>query len=183
VTLTDIDRLYVNFTVPEQARAQVQIGQEVEVTVDAYPGRVFKAKLLTLEPQIDPSTRTIRLQAKMDNEDRALLPGMFANARLVLPPEPEVVTVPETAVTRTLYGDSIFVVREEGSGQNGQPAQKAVQTQVRTGDVVDGRVAILEGVKPGELVVSSGQLRLQNGAAVRVVQDTALQLPARPPVE
>jgi multidrug efflux system membrane fusion protein len=183
VTLTDIDRLYVNFTVPEQARAQVQIGQEVEVTVDAYPGRVFKAKLLTLEPQIDPSTRTIRLQAKMDNDDRALLPGMFANARLVLPPEPEVVTVPETAVTRTLYGDSIFIVREEGGGQNGQPAQKAVQTQVRTGDVVDGRVAILEGVKPGELVVSSGQLRLQNGAAVRVVQDTALQLPARPPVE
>jgi membrane fusion protein, multidrug efflux system len=183
VTLTDIDRLYVNFTVPEQARAQVQIGQEVEVTVDAYPGRVFKAKLLTLEPQIDPSTRTIRLQAKMDNDDRALLPGMFANARLVLPPEPLVVTVPETAVTRTLYGDSIFVVREEGGGQNGQPAQKAVQTQVRTGDVVDGRVAILEGVKPGELVVSSGQLRLQNGAAVRVVQDTALQLPDRPPVE
>ena len=91
--------------------------------------------------------------------------------------------MPETAVTRTLYGDSIFVVREEGGGQNGQPAQKAVQTQVRTGDVVDGRVAILEGVKPGELVVSSGQLRLQNGAAVRVVQDTALQLPARPPVE
>ncbi len=161
----------------------MQVGQDVEVTVDAYPGRVFQAELLTIEPQIDPSTRTIRLQAQMDNEDRALLPGMFANARLVLPPEPEVVTVPETAVTRTLYGDSVFVVREEGRGQNGEPVQKAVQTTIRTGDVVEGRVAILEGVKPGDLVVSSGQLKLQNGAPVRVVTDTALQIPARPPVE
>ena len=183
VTLTDLERLYVNFTVPEQARARVQVGQDVEVTIDAYPSRVFKAKLLTIEPQIDPSTRTIRLQAQMDNEDRALLPGMFANARLVLPPEPEVVTVPETAVTRTLYGDSVFVVREEGRGQNGEPVQKALQTVVRAGDVVEGRVAILDGIKAGDLVVSSGQLKLQNGAAVRVVTDTALQIPAQLPVE
>lgn len=183
VTLTDLDRLYVNFTVPEQARASVHTGQEVEIAVDAYPGRVFPARLTTIEPQIDPGTRTIRLQATMVNPDRLLLPGMFANAKLVLPPEPDVVTVPETAVTRTLYGDSVFVVRQEGSGPDGQPAQKAVQTFVRTGATVDGRAAILEGVEPGDLVVASGQLKLQNGAAVRVVEGNVLEPPARPPVE
>lgn len=184
VTLTDLDRLYVNFTVPEQARAQVQVGRAVEVAVDAYPGRKFAATLTAIEPQIDPGTRTIRLQATMDNPDGLLLPGMFADARLVLPPQPEVVTVPETAVTRTLYGDSVFLVREEGTGPDGEPARKAVQTFVRTGDTVNGRVAILEGVKPGELVVASGQLKLQNGAPVRVVADNgALAIPDRPPVE
>jgi multidrug efflux system membrane fusion protein len=183
VTLTDLDRLYVDFTVPEQARAVVRLGQAVEVTTDAYPGRVFAAELTTIEPQIDPSTRTIKLQATMANPDRLLLPGMFADARLVLPPTPDVVTVPETAVTHTLYGDSVFVVREEGAGQDGKPVQKAVQTFVRTGDVVEGRIAILEGVKPGELVVASGQLKLQSGVPVRVVAENALPLPAKPPVE
>jgi membrane fusion protein, multidrug efflux system len=178
VTLTDIDRLYVNFTVPEQSRALVRVGQKVEFTVDAFPGRTFEAELLTVEPQVDPGTRAIRLQAKMDNSERLLLPGMFANARLVLPPKPDVVTVPETAVTRTLHGDSVFVVREEGQ------ARKAVQTLVRTGEVADGRVAILEGVRPGELVVASGALKLQNGAPVVLAEGgNPLQVPARPPVQ
>lgn len=183
VTLTDLDRLYVNFTVPEQARAVVHPGQVVEVTVDAYPGRTFPAELTTIEPQIDPGTRTIRLQATMANPDRLLLPGMFANAKLVLPPTPDVVTVPETAVTRTLYGDSVFVVRQEGGNKGTQPAQKAVQTFVRTGAVVGGQVAILEGVQAGDLVVSSGQLKLQNGGAVRVVEGNVLEPPATAPVE
>jgi membrane fusion protein, multidrug efflux system len=178
VTLTDIDRLYVNFTVPEQSRALVRVGQDVEFTVDAFPGRTFRAKLLTVEPQVDPGTRAIRLQAKMDNSERLLLPGMFADARIVLPPKPDVVTVPETAVTRTLHGDSVFVVREEGS------ARKAVQTFVRTGEVADGRVAILEGVRPGELVVASGSLKLQNGAAVVLAEGgDPLRVPAQPPVQ
>lgn len=178
VTLTDIDRLYVNFTVPEQTRASISVGQTVEVAVDAYPGQSFEARLTTLEPQIDPGTRTIRLQAKMDNSDRRLLPGMFANARIVLPPQPEVVTVAETAVARTLYGDSVFVVREEGTDGEGKPVQKAVQTFVRTGEVGDGRIAILDGVRPGELVVSSGALKLQSGMPVRVTDGEPLPVTA-----
>jgi multidrug efflux system membrane fusion protein len=183
VTLTDLDRLYVNFTVPEQARAAVRTGQPVEITVDAYPGRTFEARLTTVEPQIDPATRTIKLQATMANPVGLLLPGMFANARIVLPPQPDVVTVPETAVTHTLYGDSVFVVRQEGADKDGKPVQKAVQTFVRTGEVVNGRVAILEGVAAGDLIVESGQLKLQSGAPVRVVAESALKVPAQPPVE
>ncbi|HMR29345.1 MAG TPA: efflux RND transporter periplasmic adaptor subunit [Geminicoccaceae bacterium] len=183
VTLTDLDPLYVNFTLPEQTRAEVQVGRRVEVRVDAFPGRAFEAELTTVEPQVDPSTRTIRLQATLPNPDKLLLPGMFAHARLVLPPEPEVVTVPETAVTQTLYGDSVYIVRDEKT-PDGKPVQKAVQTFVETGSVSDGRIVIRRGVQAGDLVVASGQLKLHNGAAVTVAPDsTALAVPATPPVQ
>jgi multidrug efflux system membrane fusion protein len=183
VSLTNLDRLYVNFTLPEQARASLKVGQTVEVTVDAFPGEVFKARLTTMEPQLDANTRAIRLQATLDNPGRRLLPGMFADVHLVLPPKPDVITVPETALSRTLYGDSVFIVRDGEPASNGEPTQKAVQTFVRSGEVAEGRVAILEGVRPGDLVVSSGALKLQNGAAVKVVAKEALPLPATPPVE
>ena len=183
VTLTDLDSLYVNFTLPEQTRAEVEVGRRVEVRVDAFPGRAFGAELTTVEPQVDPSTRTIRLQATLPNPDKLLLPGMFAHAQLVLPPEPEVVTVPETAVTQTLYGDSVYIVRDE-KAPDGKPVQKAVQTFVETGSVSDGRIVIRRGVQAGDLVVASGQLKLHNGAAVTVAPDsTALAVPATPPVQ
>jgi multidrug efflux system membrane fusion protein len=153
------------------------------VTADAFPGRTFDATLATIEPQVDPNTRAIKLQATLDNPEHLLLPGMFANARVVLPAKAGVVTVPETAVAHTLYGDSVFVVREEGSGQDGKPQTKAVQTFVHTGEAADGRVAVLDGLKPGDLVVSSGTLKLQNGAPVRVAADEALAKPAKPPVD
>jgi multidrug efflux system membrane fusion protein len=182
VSLTDLDTLYLNFTVAEQARGQVELGQSVQLTTDAYPDRSFEAKLTTIEPQVDPGTRAIKLQATLDNPDQLLLPGMFANTRIVLPPRPEVVTVPETAVSHTLYGDSVFVVQPAGD-KDGQPQHKAVQTFVRAGEVMDGRIAIIEGLQPGDLVVASGVLKLQDDAPVRLVTDTALQIPAEPPVQ
>jgi multidrug efflux system membrane fusion protein len=182
VTLTDLDQLFVNFTLPEQTQGELALGATVEVRVDAWPGRVFEAELTTIEPQVDPGTRTIRLQATLPNPEGELVPGMFANARLVLPPAPGVVTVPETAVTQTLYGDSVFVVKEE-KGADGKPAQKAVQTFVKTGEVHEGRIAITEGVAAGEQVVASGQLKLQSGAPVQITADTALTIPAQPPVQ
>lgn len=183
VTLTDLDPLYVNFTLPEQTRAEVEVGRKVEVRVDAFSDRVFEATLTTVEPQVDPSTRTIKLQATLPNPDKLLLPGMFANARLVLPPDPDVVTVPETAVTQTLYGDSVYVVHDDAA-PDGKPVQKAVQTFVETGSVADGRIVIKRGVEAGDMVVASGQLKLHNGAAVTIAPDSAaLAIPATPPVQ
>jgi multidrug efflux system membrane fusion protein len=124
----------------------------------------------------------MRLQATLANPDRRLLPGMFANARVVMPPRPEVVSVPETAVNRTLYGDSVFVVAEDGKDAQGKPKLKAVQTFVEAGDRFDGRVAIERGIAAGDLVVASGQLKLQNGAPVTVASD-GLVPPATAPVE
>jgi membrane fusion protein, multidrug efflux system len=182
VSLTDLDTLYANFTLPEQNRAKLSVGQTIVVVVDAYPGRTFPAQLSTIEPQVGADTRTIKLQATLANPDHLLMPGMFANARVVLPSLPDVVTVPETAVEYTLYGDSVFVVREEPAAQaGGAPALKVKRTFVKTGDHFDNKVAILEGLKPGDRVATSGQIKLTDGAAVTLTASDALATPAAVP--
>ncbi len=181
VSLTDLNNLYVNFTLPEQQRGQIAVGQKVLLTVDAYPGRTFEASLSTIEPQIDPGTRAIKVQATLANPDHSLQPGMFANIRVVLPPAAEVVTVPATSVDFTLYGDSVFVVREDGKDANGKPVLKVTRTFVKTGERDQNRVGILEGVAPGDQVVVSGQLKLQSGTEVVVTPSQALEPPAKLP--
>jgi len=181
VTLTDLGTLHVNFTVPEQARAALAVGQPVEFRVDAFRDRVFKATLTTIEPQIDPETRNIKIQATLDNPGHLLLPGMFAAVRVLLPAEPNVVTAPETAVDYTAYGESVYLLREDGKDKDGKPKYKAVQTFVKTGARHDGKIAILDGVKPGDLVVNAGQLKLQNGAEVTLTGAGDLTKPATPP--
>lgn len=182
VTLTDLGHLYATFTLPERDRAAVAVGQPVELRADAFPDEVFKGAITAIEPQVDPATRVMRVQATLANTERRLLPGMFVNARVVLPPVDDVVSVPETAVDRTLYGDSVFVVTENGTDAQGKPAHKAVQTFVDTGPVFEGRISITRGVTAGDVVVSSGQLKLQNGSPVIVAAD-APPLPAKTPVE
>jgi multidrug efflux system membrane fusion protein len=178
VTLTDLDTLYVNFTLPEQTRNQLSIGQTVELRVDAFPGRVFEAKLTTIEPQVTAETRTIKLQATLGNPEHLLLPGMFANLAVVLPVEPGVVTVPETAVDFSLYGDAVFVIHEDGADAAGKPILKVTRTFVKTGKRFDNRVAILEGLKPGDRVAASGQLKLSTGTQVVINDSDSLQTPA-----
>jgi membrane fusion protein, multidrug efflux system len=181
VTLTDLNTLYVNFTLPEQQRGEIAVGQKVLLNVDAYPGRNFEAALTTIEPQIDPGTRAIKVQATLANPDHALQPGMFANVRVVLPPAPDVVTLPATSVDFTLYGDSVFVVREDGKDANGKPVLKATRTFVKTGERDKDTVAITDGVAPGDQVVISGQLKLQSGTEVVVQPSQALAPPAKLP--
>jgi multidrug efflux system membrane fusion protein len=182
VTLTDLDTLHADFTLTEQTRSALVVGQDIEIRVDAFPDRVFPAKLTTIEPQIDPTTRSIRLEATLDNPGHLLLPGMFAAARLVLPADPHVTTVPETSVDYTAYGESVFLLTPAGRQLDGKPVYKAVQTFVKSGERHDGKVAILDGVKPGDLVVSVGQLKLQNGAEAVLTEDGALAKPATVPV-
>ena len=180
VTLTDLQHLYVNFTLPSTQRAEIKLEQHVNVTVDAFPGRTFVAKVTTIEPQIRADTRTMMVQATMKNPDEALLPGMYINAAVVLPPEPDRVVLPETAVDYTLYGDSVYVVREDSTAPDGKPVLKAFRTPVKTGPRWDGKVAILDGVKPGDQVVAAGQVKLQNGAAVMVTGNPPPQPPNNP---
>jgi membrane fusion protein, multidrug efflux system len=183
VTLTDLDTLYANFTLPEQNRAALSVGQNIEVSVDAYPGRRFPAKLTTIEPQVGAETRTIKLQATLANPERLLMPGMFANVRVVLPSLPDVVTVPETAVEYTLYGDSVFVVGEDAAAQHdGKPVLHVKRTFVKTGERFDNKVAILSGLKAGERVATSGQIKLNDGAAVTLTTSDALATPDKVPI-
>jgi multidrug efflux system membrane fusion protein len=180
VTLTDLSQLYANFTVTEKDSGQLKVGQTVRVAVDAYPGRTFEGKINAIEPQIATETRNIRVQATLDNPDHILKPGMFATTTVVLPEKPPVVTVPETAVDYTLYGDSVFLITEKKE-DNGNTSLTAVRTFVRTGNRVEGRTENTSGLKSGDRVVAVGQLKLQSGAAVAISTDPPPPIPANPP--
>jgi multidrug efflux system membrane fusion protein len=163
VTLTDLSTLYVNFTLPSQMRAQISVGQGVNVTADAFPGRTFTAEITTIEPQISADTRTMTIQATMPNADNALLPGMFVNAAVVLPPQPD--------------GDSVYVIREDGKDAKGNPILKAVRAPVKTGVRWGNNVTILDGLKPGDRVVAAGQVKVQSGAQVAISDSPPPQPP------
>jgi multidrug efflux system membrane fusion protein len=180
VSLTDLSELYANFTVTEKDSGNLKVGQTVRILVDAYPGRAFEGKITTIEPQISADTRNIRVQATIGNPEHILKPGMFATTTVVLPDKPPVITVPETAVDYTLYGDSVYLITEKKE-DDGKTSLTAVRTFVRTGNRVQGRAEILSGLKPGDRVVAVGQLKLQSGAAVAISTDPPPSVPANPP--
>ena len=180
VSLTDLSVLYANFTVTEKDSAQLKVGQVVRIAVDAYPGRTFEGKITTIEPQIATETRNIRVQATMQNPDKILKPGMFATTTVVLPDKPPVITVPETAVDYTLYGDSVYLLSEKKE-EDGKTNLTVTRTFVQTGNRVEGRAEILKGLKDGDRVVAVGQLKLQSGSAVTISNDPMPPIPAKPP--
>jgi multidrug efflux system membrane fusion protein len=157
-TLTALDTLFVNFTLPQQELAKLHVGGSVEVMADAFPGRVFNARVNAIEPRVGTDTRNVSVQALMPNPGGALRPGMYVTARLVLPPEPNALMVPTTAIQTSASGDSVVLVR----GGKAQPV--TIQAGRRIGD----KVVIASGLHPGDVVVTDGQLRIQPGAPVKV---------------
>lgn len=181
-TLTDLSQMYVNFTLPEQDRPSLAIGQVVHFTVDAFPDRTFNATLTAIEPQVTASTRTIQVQATAANPDEALLPGMYANVTVELPGGTNFISVPATAVDYSLYGDSVFIVSQTGKDPAGKPLWTAKRSFVKTGPQTSGgEVAIVSGVAAGDQVVVSGQLKLPNEAAVVPTSRNSLVKPATLP--
>ncbi|MNM74357.1 Multidrug resistance protein MdtE precursor [compost metagenome] len=180
-TLQDLSSLYVDFNVPEQALPHLSLGQQVLVQVAAYSGQTFPASLSAINPKVEESTRNLLARATLANPDGKLLPGMFANLLILLPaPQPRVV-VPESAITYTLYGNSVYVATakkdKDGNPEktdDGQPQLIAEQRTVQTGERRDGVVVVSKGLKAGEQVVTAGQLKLTPGAAIRIGQDKAL---------
>ncbi|MFV3318871.1 efflux RND transporter periplasmic adaptor subunit [Pseudomonas sp. NY15374] len=172
-TLQDLSSLYVDFNVPEQALPQLSLGQQVLVQVAAFPGQTFPARLSAINPKVEESTRNLLLRATLANPDGKLLPGMFASL-LVLLPDPQLqVVVPESAITYTLYGNSVYVVGEK-KADDGQAHLVAEQRTVQTGERRDGVVVVRKGLQAGEQVVTAGQLKLSPGAAIRISQDPPL---------
>ena len=180
VSLTDLSELYANFTMPEKDSGQLKVGQIVRIKVDAYPGQPFEGKITTIEPQVSTDTRNIRVQATIANPEKILKPGMFATTTVVLPDKPAVITIPETAVDYTLYGDSVFLITEKKE-EDGKTSLSATRTFVQTGNRIEGRAEILKGLKPGDRVVAVGQLKLQSGSAVTISTDPAPPIPAQAP--
>jgi len=179
VSLTDLSELYANFTITEKDSGNLNVGQVVRIKVDAYPGRSFEGKITTIEPQISTDTRNIRVQATIANPERILKPGMFVTTTVVLPDKPPVITIPETAVDYTLYGDSVYLISEKE--EDGKTSLTATRSFVQTGNRIEGRAEILKGLKPGDRVVAVGQLKLQSGSAVTISTDPAPPIPAQPP--
>ncbi|KWW17224.1 efflux RND transporter periplasmic adaptor subunit [Pseudomonas putida] len=181
-TLQDTSSLYVDFNVPEQALPKLSLGQQVLLQVAAYPGQTFPASLSAINPKVEETTRNLLVRATLANPDGKLLPGMFANLLILLPnPQPQVV-VPESAITYTLYGNSVYVAApkkdKDGKPENddkGQPQLVAEQRTVQTGERRDGVVVVSKGLQAGEQVVTAGQLKLTPGAAIRIGQDKALK--------
>ncbi len=180
VSLTDLSNLFANFTITEKDSGQLKVGQTVRIKVDAYPGRFFEGKITTIEPQVSADTRNIRVQATIANPEKILKPGMFATTTVVLPDKPPVVTIPETGVDYTLYGDSVFLITEKKE-EDGKTSLIATRTFVQAGNRIEGRAEIISGLKPGDRVVAVGQLKLQSGAAVAISTDPGPPIPANPP--
>lgn len=175
VSLTDGSSMYANITLPERALGALRTGQPVTITVDAHAGREFEGKVATVEPQVDPGTRTVRVQALLANPDGALAAGMYAQGRIGLPDRPGVITVPETAVSYSAYGDSVYVVAEPKQGEQAR-GLTVRQAYVKTAERLRGRVVVTEGLQAGDRVVTSGQLRLHNGAAVEILPGDTVAL-------
>jgi membrane fusion protein (multidrug efflux system) len=165
VSLQSLSPVYAEFSLPQQDLAQLKTGMSVRVTLDSYPGRQFDGVLTAMNPELDPATRSIRLQATLDNPEQLLRPGMFARMQLLLPSEQSVLVVPATAILSAPFGDSVFVIESKGSTNS--PATQVVRQQfVRVGRSRGDFVSIESGLKPGEQVVSSGIFKLRNGMTI-----------------
>lgn len=166
VSLVDARTLHANFSLDEQASPQMKIGQAVTLRIDAYPERRFSARITAVDPLIARS-RTVQLQATLTNADGALRPGMFAQVEVARAEALQALTLPETAVTYTAYGETVFIA-QQNAGQALSVQRIAVTTGARQG----GRVQIVSGLSAGDKVVTSGQLKLVDGMAVEAVTDT-----------
>lgn len=168
-SLQHLDTVHVEFVLPQQQVAQVAPGVTVRVTSDAVPGRTLEGRLTAIEPLADSSTRTVRMQALLDNPGQALRPGMFVNVGVALPERRDVTLVPATAVLYAAYSDSVFLIEQaEGNGTGGlKLRQQFVTLGERRGDFV----AVTKGVEPGQTVVSTGVFKYRNGQSV-VVDNT-----------
>ena len=167
VTLQSLNPIYVDFYEPQQKVSLLKLGQSVELNVDAFPDQLHKGKITTLNPKVDPASRNIQIQATFNNPKLELLPGMFANVQVNIGDVQKRLTLPQTAVTFNPYGSTVFVVKDDDKpNAEGKVQQVAQQVFVTTGETRGDQIAILKGLKEGQVVVTSGQLKLKNGTPV-----------------
>src|SRR6266403_65194 len=173
VALTSLDPVYVDFALPQQHLGKLSPGLEVRVTTDALPGRVFPGKLTAVNSMVDTATRNVSVQATLENPDHALRPGMFAKAEVVLPEKSPALIIPGSAVSYAPFGDSVFVIEKKKDEKTGKESQAIRQQFVRVGESRGDFVSITQGLKAGEIVVSTGVFKLRNGMAVTINNELA----------
>jgi membrane fusion protein, multidrug efflux system len=165
-TLQDLDKLHVNFYVPQNVVKQIDVGKKLRFSVDAYPGRWFEALVSAMDPKVDPKTRTRLVQATLENADHALLPGMFASAHIALDQPKRYLTLPQTAIAYNPYGETVFIIHEEGFDHDKKPILIAKQSFVTIAEQRGDQAAIAKGLSQGDKVVTSGAFKLKHGMHV-----------------
>jgi membrane fusion protein (multidrug efflux system) len=168
VTLQQLDPIYVDFFLPEQALAQIKVGQHVAARIDAYPGHAFDGAISAINSLVDIATRNVQIRATFKNPDSRLLPGMFATVDIDVGSARPLVTLPQTAIAYNSYGNIVFLVEEKGKDAGGKPRLVARQTFVTTGETRGDQVSILSGVREGDTVVTAGQMKLRNDTPLMV---------------
>ena len=171
VSLQSIDPIFVNFSLPQQQLAKIQQGLTVKLTSDTLPGQAIEGKITAINPEVDPATRNVRIQATVANHQERLRPGMFVNVTVVLPASEKVLAIPATAVLYAPYSDSVFVVEKIHSETSKQSGLVVRQQVVQLGEKRGDFVAVVSGLEAGETIVSTGAFKLRNGQAV-VVDNT-----------
>jgi membrane fusion protein (multidrug efflux system) len=183
VALEKIDPIFVDFYVPQKQVAGLSLSQALNVSSDAYAGVNFAGKVTALNPKIDAATRNVQVEATLSNPKHQLLPGMFANVKVDMGEKKSYLTLPQTAITYNPYGSTVFIVapddkKDAKKDEKGNAQLVAQQAFVTTGATRGDQVAVLTGLKAGQMVVTSGQIKLKNGTAV--VIDNAIT-PANSP--
>jgi membrane fusion protein (multidrug efflux system) len=183
-TLQSVDPIYAEFSLPQQALADLKTGQIATMRVDSFPGKTWQGAVSTVNSEVDPATRNVRVRATFPNKEGILRPGLFVNVEVSASDQHEVLVVPATAVVYAPYGDSVFVLdqkakgdRPKGRRSGDQPGLVAQPRFVRLGERRGDLVAVVSGLKEGETVVSNGAFKLRKGMAVIVNNALA------PPVE
>ncbi len=174
VTLQDLDHLLVDFNLPEQYASRLKAGQDIQLSVESSPGKDFSGKITAISPKVDPSTHNVQVQAALDNSQHLLKPGMFAEVKIFAGTAQPVVTIPNTAVNYTLYGDTVFVITPK-DGKDAKDGLVAKQRFIKVGEQREGQVVVIKGLKAGEQVVSAGSFKLHDGASVQINNEVDLE--------
>jgi membrane fusion protein, multidrug efflux system len=164
VTLQAIDPILVDFQVPQKDLARISVGQTLHVTTDAFPGETFAGKITAIDPRVDTSTRNFQVEASVDNSSKRLLPGMFARVAVLSGAVQHLLTLPQTAITYNPYGATVFLANKSAD----EKSLVAQQVFVTVGATRGDQAAVVSGVKEGDTVVTSGQLKLKNGTPLVV---------------
>jgi membrane fusion protein (multidrug efflux system) len=168
VSLQALDPVFVEFSLPQQRVGEIAEGLTVAVSSDSYPGHTFEGKVTAINPDVDPQTRNVRVQATLPNRDARLRPGMFVSVDLILDRSERLLFIPATAVLNAPFGDSVYVLEEKPGAAGSAPSLVVQQRFVRLGTRQGDFVAALDGVKAGERIVSTGVFKLRPGMAVEI---------------
>ena len=173
VQLTALDKVYVDFALPQQTLPQLATGYEAHVHADALPGHEFKGQVTAINSMVDAVTRNVGVQATLENPDHTLRPGMFVKVEVILPQKSKTLVIPGSAVSYAPYGNSVFVIEKKKDPKTGKESESLRQAFVRIGEARGDFVAVTEGLKPGDVIVSTGVFKLRNGVPVVINNDLA----------